>query len=165
MRPQSLNIVASPGASSNPSDFRATISRLWRLLVTRHSSTKRAAFRRHLQASRGAFDADLAPIRPVSPPRSFCVSTKSRAHASFAFSRIRIGQLNPLCPTQMRRTLIPGQLDFFNLVNGQGGTNKKPTHPAFALPTRIDGSVRVHIFFRLTGLYLRLALAFRNARS
>lgn len=60
MRPQSLNIVASPGASSNPSDFRATISRLWRLLVTRHSSTKRAAFRRHLQASRGAFDADLA---------------------------------------------------------------------------------------------------------
>ena len=62
----------------------------------------------------------------------------------------------------MRRTLIPKQLDFFNLVNEQGWTNKKPAHPAFALPARIDGSVRVHIFFRLTGLYLRLALAFRN---
>jgi hypothetical protein len=28
--------------------------------------------------------------------------------------------------------------DFFNLVNGQGRTNKKPAHPAFALPTGID---------------------------
>src|SRR6516165_8688210 len=79
MRPQSLNIVASPGASSNPSDFRATISRLWRLLVTRHSSTKRAAFRRHLQASRGPFDADLAPIR-LFPLRGLFAFRRSLAH-------------------------------------------------------------------------------------
>jgi len=123
---------------------------------------KTGSFQEAFTSLSGRIRRGFSPHPPVSPPRSFCVSAKSRAHASFAFSRIRIGQLNPLCPTQMRRTLIPGQLDFFNLVNGQGGTNKKPTHPAFALPTRIDGSVRVHIFFRLTGLYLRLALAFRN---
>ena len=116
----------------------------------RHGSTKRAAFRRHLQASRGAFDADLAQSA-CFPSEVFLRFGEVSRTRSLRISRIRIGQLDPLCPTQMRRTLIPGQLDFFNLLNGQGGTNKKPGHPAFALPTWIDGSVRVHIFFRRTG--------------
>jgi hypothetical protein len=34
--------------------------------------------------------------------------------------------------------VLPDQLDFFNLVNGQGRTNKNRLTRAFALPTRID---------------------------
>ena len=106
----------------------------------RHGSTKRAAFRRHLQASRGAFDADLAPIR-LFPLRGLFAFRRSLAHTLFSHFSDSNWPTRSALPDADAANIDPRAARFLQLAKRTRRDQQKTGSPCLRAPN-VDRRIR-----------------------